>query len=57
MISKLCSENTFLSSCIWQSTSCITAGLIVSFALKRWPARAHRVLFLAIIAAGPAQTL
>ena len=45
------SENTFLWSCVWQSTACLTAGLIVSLALKRQPARAHRVLFLAMIAA------
>jgi len=45
------SENTFLWSCFWQSTACLTAGLIVSLALKRQPARAHRVLFLAMIAA------
>ncbi|MHC4214862.1 MAG: M56 family metallopeptidase, partial [Planctomycetota bacterium] len=45
------SENTFLWSCVWQSTVCILVGLVLSFALRRWPARAHRVLFLAIVAA------
>ncbi len=45
------SENGFLWSCVWQSTVCVLVGLSLSFALRRRPCRAHRVLFLAIVAA------
>jgi beta-lactamase regulating signal transducer with metallopeptidase domain len=36
---------------IWQSTAFLTLGIAASAALSRWPARAHRILVLAIVAA------
>jgi beta-lactamase regulating signal transducer with metallopeptidase domain len=36
---------------IWQSTAFLTLGIAASAAFSRWPARAHRILVLAIIAA------
>jgi beta-lactamase regulating signal transducer with metallopeptidase domain len=44
-------ENAFLWSCVWQGTVCIGVGLVGCFVLRRRPARAHRVLLLAMIAA------
>jgi len=35
----------------WQSSAFLAAGIGASFLLRRWPARAHRVLVLAIVAA------
>lgn len=51
MIAELLSENSFLWTCLWQSTACVAAGLIGSFILRRRPARAHQVLLLAMVAA------
>ena len=51
MTGEQLSTNACLWTCAWQSTVCITAGLIGSFLLRRHSARAHRVLFLAIVAA------
>ena len=42
---------SFLWSCLWQSTIFLLAGLSGSFLLRHHSARAHRVLFLAMIAA------
>jgi len=51
MISELFSGNAFLWTCVWQSTVCVVLGLVGSFVFRHWPARAHRILFVAIIAA------
>src|SRR4030042_3045160 len=51
MTGELFSRNDFLWCCAWQSTICVALGLVVSFVLRSRPARAHRVLLLAIIAA------
>jgi len=51
MISELLSENGFVWTCLWQSTACVSAGLIGSFVFRHRPARAHQVLLLAMIAA------
>jgi len=51
MTGEIFSAESFLWSCLWQSTIFLTAGLLGSFLLRRHSARAHRVLFLAIIAA------
>ncbi|MHC4529330.1 MAG: M56 family metallopeptidase, partial [Planctomycetota bacterium] len=44
-------QNGFLWSCLWQSTLCIGAGLILSLIFRRRPARGHRLLLLGMIAA------
>ncbi len=36
---------------VWQATAFLAAGIGVSAILRRWPARAHQVLVLAIVAA------
>ncbi len=51
MIRELFLSNFSLSSCVWQSTIFILVGLISSFILRHRSARAHQVLFLAMIAA------
>ncbi|MFC1637083.1 M56 family metallopeptidase, partial [Planctomycetota bacterium] len=51
MISEILSVEPFLWSCLWQSTIFLIAGLLGSFFLRHHSARAHRVLFLAMIAA------
>ena len=51
MIRELFLEDLSLWSVIWQSTLFAVIGLVCSFLLKRRPARASQVLFLAIIAA------
>ena len=51
MIRELLIENLSLWYCIWQSTLFAAVGLIGSFLLRRRPARASQVLFLAMIAA------
>ncbi len=43
--------NNFLLTCLFHSTAALAAGLTLSLILKRSPARAHRVLLLAILAA------
>lgn len=50
MISQLFTSGPFWSNPLFQSTVCIAAGLIVSLLLRRRSARAHQVLFLAMIA-------
>ncbi|MHC4498355.1 MAG: M56 family metallopeptidase, partial [Planctomycetota bacterium] len=50
-MSGLFLENGFLFNCVWQSTACISAGLLASFILRRRPARAHQLLLLAMLAA------
>jgi len=51
MTGEIFSAESFLWSCLWQSTIFLVAGLFGSFLLRRHSARAHRVLFLAMIAA------
>ena len=51
MIRGLFLEYLSLWGCVWQSTLFAVIGLAGSFLLKRRPARASQVLFLAIIAA------
>lgn len=51
MISEIFSTEPFFWTCLWQSTIFIVAGLLGSFILRRHSARAHQVLFLAMIAA------
>jgi ankyrin repeat protein len=51
MIAQKLSETAFLWSFFWQSTAFLTAGFVISFALRRRPCRAHHILLLSIIAA------
>lgn len=51
MISEIFTAESFLWTCLWQSTIFIGAGLLGSFILRHRSARAHQVLLLAIIAA------
>jgi len=51
MIRELFLEDLSLWGCVWQSTLFVVIGLAGSFLLRRRPARASQVLFLAIIAA------
>jgi beta-lactamase regulating signal transducer with metallopeptidase domain len=51
MIRELFLSDFPLSSCVWQSTIFIVVGLVSSFILRHRSARAHQVLFLAMIAA------
>ncbi|MHC4545740.1 MAG: M56 family metallopeptidase, partial [Planctomycetota bacterium] len=51
MISQLFTAGPFWSNPLLQSTVCIAVGLIGSLLLRRRSARAHQVLFLAMIAA------
>ena len=51
MISEIFSAESFLWSCLWQSTIFLVVGLSGSFLFRRHSARAHRVLFLAMMAA------
>ncbi|HUU20801.1 MAG TPA: ankyrin repeat domain-containing protein [Sedimentisphaerales bacterium] len=51
MIGEIFLRGFSLSSCIWQSTIFIVAGLVGSFILRHRSSRAHQVLFLAMIAA------
>ena len=51
MIRELFLEDLSLWGCVWQSTLFAVIGLAGSFLLRRRPARASQVLFLAIIAA------
>ena len=51
MTGEIFSAESFLWSCLWQSTIFLVAGLVGSFLLRHRPARAHRVLFLATMAA------
>lgn len=51
MTGEIFSAEFFLWSCLWQSTIFSVAGLFCSFLLRRHSARAHRVLFLAMMAA------
>lgn len=51
MIRELFLEDLSLWGCIWYSTLFAVIGLSGSFLLRRRPARASQVLFLAIIAA------
>jgi len=57
MIGELFSGHDFLWTCAWQSTACVVAGLLLSFALRRRPARAHQVLLLAMVAAVAVPTM
>ncbi len=50
MISQLFTVSPFWSNPLLQSTVFIAAGLIASWLLRRRSARAHQVLFLAMIA-------
>lgn len=49
MTGEIFSAESFLWSCLWQSTIFLIVGLLGSFLLRRHSARAHRVLFLAMI--------
>jgi len=51
MIRELFLEDLSLWSCVWQSTLFVVIGLIGSYLLRRRPARASQVLFLAMLAA------
>jgi len=51
MIRELFLQDLSLWSCVWQSTLLAVIGLVGSFLLRRRPARAFQVLFLAMIAA------
>ena len=51
MTGEIFLAESFLWSCLWQSTIFIAAGLLGSFLLRHRSARAHRVLFLAMITA------
>ncbi len=51
MIRELFLSDFPLSSCVWQSTIFLVVGLVSSFILRHRSARAHQVLFLAMIAA------
>ncbi len=51
MIHELLLEDLSLWSCVWQSTLVAVIGLIGSLFLRRRPARAFQVLFLAMVAA------
>lgn len=51
MIRELFLEDMSLWNCVWQSTLFAVIGLAGSFLLRRRPARASQVLFLAVIAA------
>jgi beta-lactamase regulating signal transducer with metallopeptidase domain len=51
MTGGIFSAESFLWSCLWQSTIFLAAGLLGSYLLRHRTARAHRVLFLAMIAA------
>jgi beta-lactamase regulating signal transducer with metallopeptidase domain len=51
MISQLFTASPFWSNPLLQSTVFIAAGLMASWLLRRRSARAHQVLFLAVIAA------
>lgn len=51
MIRELFFRDFPLSSCVWQSTIFLVVGLVSSFILRHRSARAHQVLFLAMIAA------
>ena len=50
MTSRLVLSDSFLWAIVWQSTACLLAGAGASFFWRRWPARAHRALLLAIVA-------
>ena len=51
MIREIFLEDMSLWVCVWQSTLFAVIGLVGSFLLRRRPARASQVLFLAMIAA------
>jgi len=51
MIRELFLEDLSLWGCVWQSTLFAVVGLVGSFLLRRRPARASQVVFLAMIAA------
>jgi hypothetical protein len=51
MIRELFLEDLSLWGCVWQSALFAVIGLVGSFLLRRRPARASQVLFLAMIAA------
>ncbi len=51
MLDLFLSESSFLWRCIWQTTACLVLGGVFSFLWIRRPARAHRVLLLAMVAA------
>jgi HEAT repeat protein/beta-lactamase regulating signal transducer with metallopeptidase domain len=50
MIDKLTFGDFLIRTCFWQSTVFLLSGLLGSYLLRHHSARAHRVLFLAIIA-------
>jgi beta-lactamase regulating signal transducer with metallopeptidase domain len=51
MTGEIFSTESFFWGCLWQSTILLTAGLLGGFLSWRRSARAHRVLFLAMMAA------
>jgi beta-lactamase regulating signal transducer with metallopeptidase domain len=51
MIGEMAAEQTWAWTLAWQSTACVAVGLGGSFIWRHRPARAHRVLLLAMIAA------
>jgi beta-lactamase regulating signal transducer with metallopeptidase domain/protocatechuate 3,4-dioxygenase beta subunit len=50
MTGEIFSAESFLWKCLWQSTIFLVVGLLGSFLFRRQSARAHRVLFLAMMA-------
>ena len=51
MTGEIFSAESFVWSCLWQSTILLATGLLGSFLFRHHSARAHRVLFLAMMAA------
>jgi beta-lactamase regulating signal transducer with metallopeptidase domain len=51
MTGEIFSAESFVWSCLWQSTIFLVTGLSGGFLLRRRSARAHRLLFLAMMAA------
>jgi len=50
MISETIAQHPWLWTLAWQSSICLAAGLIGSYLLRRWAARAHQILLLGLIA-------
>ncbi|MFH1738178.1 MAG: hypothetical protein ABIH23_04160, partial [bacterium] len=43
-------DSGFLWKCVWQTTLLLSLGLGLSYFFSRRPARAHRILLLALVA-------
>ncbi len=51
MIGEAIVRHPWLWALVWQSTTCLAAGLVGSYFLRRRAVRAHQVLFLGLVAA------